>query len=57
MNSALTKVVEWQLGHPEGSKDDCRAFVLAEAQAGRLVVGDPKRSPEDATTKRKKAKS
>ncbi len=32
----LARVVEWQLEHPEGTKEECEAWVLEEQAAGRI---------------------
>ena len=57
MTAALAKVVEWQLEHPNGSKEECREHLKAEATSGRLIVGDIKRRPEDSGGKKKKVKT
>ncbi|TFY82353.1 hypothetical protein EWM64_g1654 [Hericium alpestre] len=36
----LNRVVEWQLEHPQGTKDDCAEWLQAEKAAGRLVLED-----------------
>ncbi|OBZ79815.1 CCA tRNA nucleotidyltransferase, mitochondrial [Grifola frondosa] len=37
----LARVIEWQLEHPQGTKDECEAWLAAERQAGRITVEDP----------------
>ena len=36
----LAKVSEWALDHPDGSKDDCGAWLKEEHAAGRIVITD-----------------
>ncbi|KAG8909753.1 CCA tRNA nucleotidyltransferase, mitochondrial [Tulasnella sp. 417] len=56
MSNALAKVVEWQLGHPTGTKEECGEFIKEEVKGGRLVVGDVKKSSGEEGGKKKKAK-
>lgn len=39
--SLIQKVLEWQLNHPEGSKDECRQYMLGEWQAGSIEAPAP----------------
>ncbi|OSD05776.1 hypothetical protein PYCCODRAFT_1443155 [Trametes coccinea BRFM310] len=53
----LTRVVEWQLEHPEGTKEECEAWLQAENAAGRITASNGKRGKDgDADAKAKKAK-
>jgi tRNA nucleotidyltransferase (CCA-adding enzyme) len=36
----LAKVVEWQLGHPDGSKEDCKFWLKDELKAGKIAVDE-----------------
>jgi tRNA nucleotidyltransferase (CCA-adding enzyme) len=36
----LARVIEWQLEHPAGSKEECAEWLKAERAAGRIVVED-----------------
>jgi tRNA nucleotidyltransferase (CCA-adding enzyme) len=40
----LVRVIEWQLKHPDGIKDECEAWLKAEKQAGRIRVEENTRS-------------
>jgi tRNA nucleotidyltransferase (CCA-adding enzyme) len=42
----LAKVMEWQLDHPEGTKDECSAWLKEEHSAGRIPTDSPKSIPE-----------
>lgn len=33
----LQKVIEWQLDHPDGSKEECGEYIKAEYEGGRIV--------------------
>lgn len=33
----LHKVVEWQLDHPDGTKDECSDYIKAEWAIGKIV--------------------
>lgn len=57
MTTALSKVVEWQLEHPEGSKVECQSWLKAEVESGRLVVGESKRTNLEGGGKKKKLKT
>ncbi|KAG9023170.1 CCA tRNA nucleotidyltransferase, mitochondrial [Tulasnella sp. JGI-2019a] len=57
MTGALAKVVEWQLGHPDGTKADCQSWLQGEVDSGKVVVGDPRRSHDDGGNKKKKLKT
>ncbi|KAK9894794.1 poly A polymerase C-terminal region-like protein [Cystobasidium minutum MCA 4210] len=37
-SALLQKVVEWQLDHPEGSKEECGQYIKAEYAAGHIVA-------------------
>ena len=55
----LARVVEWQLEHPEGTKQECEAWLRAEHEAGRIstVASTAKRGQDmGADAKAKKAK-
>ncbi|KAA1468397.1 hypothetical protein DENSPDRAFT_833680 [Dentipellis sp. KUC8613] len=41
MAQVMSRVVEWQLGHPEGSKAECSEWLKAERDAGKLLLEDP----------------
>ncbi|EPQ61126.1 hypothetical protein GLOTRDRAFT_69359 [Gloeophyllum trabeum ATCC 11539] len=49
---ALARVVEWQLDHPQGTKEECATWLRAEHAEGRIEAVDPK-APEQATGKRR----
>ncbi|KAF8588429.1 hypothetical protein K439DRAFT_1335219 [Ramaria rubella] len=34
----LNHIMEWQLAHPQGTKDDCAAWLKEEVNAGRLLL-------------------
>lgn len=34
----LAKVMEWQLEHTNGTREECEAWLLAEKNAGKIVV-------------------
>jgi len=58
----LSRVVEWQLGHPGGSANDCQAWLKSEHEAGRLLpdigsAGDGKRSSGQEGRAQKKART
>lgn len=36
--AALARVVEWQLAHPKGTKEECTEWIKGERQAGRIEV-------------------
>jgi tRNA nucleotidyltransferase (CCA-adding enzyme) len=36
MGVMVNRVIEWQLEHPEGTKDDCLAWLKEEKSAGRM---------------------
>lgn len=36
----IKRVVEWQLEHPEGTKDDCLAWLKEEKSAGHINIKD-----------------
>lgn len=40
----LAKVVEWQLEHPLGTKDQCVVWLKQEHQNGNISTEDPERS-------------
>jgi tRNA nucleotidyltransferase (CCA-adding enzyme) len=42
MKAIVNKVVEWQLEHPEGTKDDCLAWLKEEKSAGRIDIEELK---------------
>ena len=61
--TALAQVIEWQLGHPDGTMDECEAWLKAEHEAGRIHVeenavpgsaGKRARIPEGFVTKKAK---
>ncbi|KAH9850667.1 hypothetical protein C2E23DRAFT_734552 [Lenzites betulinus] len=53
----LARVVEWQLEHPQGTKEQCEAWLRAEQAAGHISTAVAKRTTEGgADTKTKKAK-
>jgi len=49
----LARVIEWQLAHPDGTKDECETWLKAEQEAGRIRVEE--RNPSGQTNKRGKA--
>ena len=57
MANALARVVEWQLEHPDGSKDECSDYIKAEVTSGRLLTSDSKRGSDDTGGKKKKVKA
>ena len=34
----LAKVMEWQLEHTNGTREECEAWLKAEKNAGRIIV-------------------
>ncbi|KAI0825228.1 hypothetical protein BC628DRAFT_1320460 [Trametes gibbosa] len=53
----LARVVEWQLEHPQGTKDECEAWLRAEQAAGNINTSFSKRTKEgDIDARTKKAK-
>ncbi|KZT22100.1 hypothetical protein NEOLEDRAFT_1157898 [Neolentinus lepideus HHB14362 ss-1] len=48
---ALARVIEWQLDHPQGTKDECAAWLKSEHAEGRIEVSDL-RSGDQAAGKR-----
>lgn len=34
----LQKVVEWQLDHPEGTKDECSEYIKSEWASGKIAA-------------------
>ncbi|KAI0063193.1 hypothetical protein BV25DRAFT_1915513 [Artomyces pyxidatus] len=40
----LTDVMKWQLGHPDGSKEDCAEWLRTEHAEGRITTEDSKAS-------------
>jgi tRNA nucleotidyltransferase (CCA-adding enzyme) len=36
----LARLVEWQLEHPVGTKDESETWLKAEHEAGRINVGE-----------------
>jgi tRNA nucleotidyltransferase (CCA-adding enzyme) len=51
---ALASIVEWQLGHPTGTKDECIAWLKDERDAGRIKSEDPPRTSAPGQAKRPK---
>uniref|UniRef100_A0A0W0G6N6 Poly A polymerase head domain-containing protein n=1 Tax=Moniliophthora roreri TaxID=221103 RepID=A0A0W0G6N6_MONRR len=47
----LAKVVTWQLENPQGTKDDCIAWLREERVAGNLLVGNVTSDTEPANKK------
>ncbi|KAG5220327.1 CCA tRNA nucleotidyltransferase [Salix suchowensis] len=37
----LDQVVEWQLGHPHQTKDDCIAWLRTQQAAGKIIINQP----------------
>ncbi|KAI0358943.1 poly A polymerase C-terminal region-like protein [Trametes cingulata] len=53
----LGRVVEWQLEHPQGTKEECEAWLRAEQAAGNINTSVAKRVQDgNADAKAKKAK-
>ncbi|KAI0651437.1 hypothetical protein C8Q79DRAFT_899091 [Trametes meyenii] len=53
----LARVVEWQLEHPQGTKEECKTWLTAEQAAGRINTSAGKRVKDgNADAKAKKAK-
>ncbi|KAI0719119.1 hypothetical protein C8T65DRAFT_636843 [Cerioporus squamosus] len=53
----LARVVEWQLEHPEGTKQECEAWLVGEQAAGNISTSSGKRVKDvDTDGKAKKAK-
>ncbi|OAX34827.1 hypothetical protein K503DRAFT_697989 [Rhizopogon vinicolor AM-OR11-026] len=42
MKAMVNRIVEWQLEHPEGTKDDCLAWLKEEKSAGRIDMEELK---------------
>jgi len=42
MKAMLSRVLEWQLGHPDGTQDDCLAWLKEEKNAGRIDLEELK---------------
>lgn len=36
----LARIIEWQLAHPNGSKDECTSWLATERDEGRIVTED-----------------
>ena len=36
----LAKVMEWQLEHTNGTREECEAWLMAEKKAARIIVGE-----------------
>lgn len=57
MNKVLARIIEWQLAHPEGTKEQCEEWLRAEHAAGRVsfdVAPPVKRVQKDAGAKQGK---
>ncbi|KAI0761691.1 hypothetical protein BD413DRAFT_616900 [Trametes elegans] len=53
----LARVVEWQLEHPQGTKEECETWLRAEQAAGNISTAGGKRVKDGAAdAKAKKAK-
>jgi tRNA nucleotidyltransferase (CCA-adding enzyme) len=44
MTKVLSNIVEWQLEHPEGTKDACEQWLKDERAAGRISFDVPAQS-------------
>ncbi|KAG0697785.1 hypothetical protein DFH29DRAFT_944606 [Suillus ampliporus] len=42
MQAVVNRVLEWQLGHPDGTQDDCLAWLKEEKSAGRIDLEELK---------------
>ncbi|KAG2160099.1 uncharacterized protein EDB93DRAFT_1261421 [Suillus bovinus] len=42
MKAMVNRVLEWQLGHPDGTQDDCLAWLKEEKSAGRIDLEELK---------------
>lgn len=42
MKTMVNRVLEWQLGHPEGTQDDCLAWLKEDKSAGRIDLEELK---------------
>lgn len=53
----LARVMEWQLEHPAGTKQECEVWLVAEHAAGNISTAIGKRVKDvDTDAKAKKAK-
>ncbi|KAI8983356.1 hypothetical protein BD414DRAFT_515839 [Trametes punicea] len=53
----LARVVEWQLEHPDGTKEECEAWLRSEQAAGNITTSVGKRTKDgEADAKIKKTK-
>ncbi|KAF9498151.1 hypothetical protein BDN71DRAFT_1386446 [Pleurotus eryngii] len=41
LGQVLDQVVEWQLGHPHQTKDDCIAWLRTQQAAGKIIINQP----------------
>lgn len=65
MSKALASVVEWQLAHPDGTKEQCEQWLRDERAAGRINLdvtsnarpAQSKRRNEGGATAGKKPKT
>ena len=58
IRSILDRVIEWQLGHPNGTKTECEVWLRGEHAAGTLI-SEPiaaRRSDGNGGSVNKKAK-
>lgn len=53
----VTQVVEWQLEHPDGTKEECEAWLQAEHAAGRINTNVPSTIARPPQSKRGKGTS
>jgi tRNA nucleotidyltransferase (CCA-adding enzyme) len=37
MGQVLAKIVEWQLEHPDGGKEECKSWLKEELKEGRIT--------------------
>ena len=53
----VTQVVEWQLEHPEGTKEECEQWLQTEHAAGRININVPSTVTRPPQSKRGKGTS
>lgn len=53
----LAQVVEWQLEHPDGTKQECETWLQAEHAAGRIHTDVPSTITRPTQSKRGKGTS
>lgn len=58
MHAVMERVAEWRFEHPEGTKDECLAWLKAEHSAGNIELVAPVKRPTNTASEpdAKKAK-